>query len=163
MHSQEHNESSAWHMRKAICKWFLMAQILCVALSQEINSWYFAYDSETKRQSTEWCSTSSPGPKKLGFKKFKIKTMLITFFWLKGNCKQRICAKETKSQCHILSIEARTHTESSQLQRSDSLVVIGNIASYLSNSKRSWSHFLSRRQAIYLYKITDFDRFATFQ
>ncbi len=47
-------------------------------------TWCFAYDPETKRQSAEWCSKNSPRPTKLRFAKSRIKTMLITFFDAEG-------------------------------------------------------------------------------
>ncbi|XP_011706123.1 PREDICTED: putative uncharacterized protein FLJ37770, partial [Wasmannia auropunctata] len=43
-------------------------------------TWCFAYDPETKRQSSEWVGESSPRPKKLRFQKSRVKTMLIVFF-----------------------------------------------------------------------------------
>jgi histone-lysine N-methyltransferase SETMAR len=43
-------------------------------------TWCFAYDPETKRQSSEWVGEISPLPKKLKFQKSRIKTMLIFFF-----------------------------------------------------------------------------------
>jgi hypothetical protein len=39
-------------------------------------SWCFAYDPKTKRQSAQWVGENSPLPKKILFRKFKIKTML---------------------------------------------------------------------------------------
>lgn len=47
-------------------------------------SWCFAYDPETKRQSAQWVGENSPRPKKLRFQKSKIKTMLIVFFDSQG-------------------------------------------------------------------------------
>lgn len=43
-------------------------------------SWCFAYDPLTKRQSSEWIKRGSPRPKKSRLTKSKTKTMLITFF-----------------------------------------------------------------------------------
>lgn len=43
-------------------------------------SWVFEYDPETKRQSMEWHTSSSPRPKKARMSKSKIKCMLICFF-----------------------------------------------------------------------------------
>jgi len=43
-------------------------------------SWCFAYDPETKRQSSEWVSETSPRPKKLKFQKSRIKIIFIIFF-----------------------------------------------------------------------------------
>jgi histone-lysine N-methyltransferase SETMAR len=40
----------------------------------------FAYDPETKRQSSEWVGETSPRPKKLNFQMSRIKTMLIILF-----------------------------------------------------------------------------------
>lgn len=47
-------------------------------------SWCYQYDPETKRQSTEWRSPSSPKQKKFRFQKSKIKVMLIAFFDSEG-------------------------------------------------------------------------------
>ena len=43
-------------------------------------SWVFAYDPETKVQSAEWLTSSSPQPKKSRLVKSKEKVMLIAFF-----------------------------------------------------------------------------------
>ena len=43
-------------------------------------TWYFAYDPETKWQSFEWVGETSPWPQKLKFQRFRIKTMLIICF-----------------------------------------------------------------------------------
>ena len=43
-------------------------------------TWCFAYDPETKRHGSELIGDTSPGPKKLKFQRFRIKTMLIIFF-----------------------------------------------------------------------------------
>ncbi|XP_039314693.1 protein GVQW3-like [Solenopsis invicta] len=47
-------------------------------------SWIFEYDPETKRQSSEWHTPSSPRPKKARMSKSRIKTMLIVFFDVRG-------------------------------------------------------------------------------
>ncbi len=46
-------------------------------------SWCFAYDLETKRQSSKWCIPNT-SPKKFRFQKSRVKTMLILFFDSKG-------------------------------------------------------------------------------
>ena len=43
-------------------------------------TWCYQFDSESKRQSMEWRSSSSPRPKKSRLQKSKVKTMLIAFF-----------------------------------------------------------------------------------
>ena len=43
-------------------------------------SWVFQYDPETKRQSCQWKSMSSPRPKKSRMQCSQVKVMLITFF-----------------------------------------------------------------------------------
>jgi hypothetical protein len=45
-----------------------------------VEIWCFACDPETKLQSSEWVSDTSPRPKKLKFQKSRIKTMLIIIF-----------------------------------------------------------------------------------
>jgi len=47
-------------------------------------TWCFACDPETKRQSSEWVGETSPRPKKLIFHRSRIKTMLIIFFDSQG-------------------------------------------------------------------------------
>jgi hypothetical protein len=47
-------------------------------------TWCFAYDPETQRQSSEWVGETSPRLKKLKFQKSCIKTMLIIFFDSQG-------------------------------------------------------------------------------
>ena len=43
-------------------------------------SWVFQFDPKTKRQSRQWKSVSSPGPKKARMQHSQVKVMLITFF-----------------------------------------------------------------------------------
>ena len=47
-------------------------------------SWCYAYDRETKQQSSEWKSSNSPHPKKTRRVKSNVKTMLISFFDANG-------------------------------------------------------------------------------
>jgi len=47
-------------------------------------TWCFAYDPETKRQSSEWVGETYRRPKKLQFQRSRIKTMLIIFWTLKA-------------------------------------------------------------------------------
>jgi hypothetical protein len=47
-------------------------------------TWCFAYDPETKQQSSEWVGETPPRPKKLKFQRSRIKTMLIIFLTLKA-------------------------------------------------------------------------------
>ena len=47
-------------------------------------SWVYGYDHETKRQSSQWKSPTSPRPKKARQVKSNLKSMIITFFDIKG-------------------------------------------------------------------------------
>ena len=47
-------------------------------------TWIFEYDPETKMQSKEWHTSSSPRPKKARRSKSKIHSMLICFFDSEG-------------------------------------------------------------------------------
>ena len=47
-------------------------------------SWVYGYDPETKRQSSQWRSPASPRPKKAIRAKSNLKSMIITFFDIKG-------------------------------------------------------------------------------
>ena len=60
----------------------------CVRLgktgSESDESIVYAYDPETKLQSSQWKSPGSPRPKKARMQKSKLKTMLICFFDQEG-------------------------------------------------------------------------------
>ena len=58
-------------------------------------SWVFDYDPETKRQSEEWHTKSSPHPKQGRVSKSGVKTMIIVFFQQPWHCAQRICTSRT--------------------------------------------------------------------
>ena len=47
-------------------------------------TWVYAYDPETKTQSSQWESLGSPRPKKVRQVRSNIKSMLICFFDQKG-------------------------------------------------------------------------------
>jgi len=47
-------------------------------------SWVYVYDPETKQQSSQWKSSTSPRPKKARQLKSNVKSMIITFFDVKG-------------------------------------------------------------------------------
>lgn len=47
-------------------------------------TWCYQYDPETKRQSMQWCSQSSPRPRKARMSRSQIKTMLVCFFDIQG-------------------------------------------------------------------------------
>jgi hypothetical protein len=47
-------------------------------------TWCFAYDPETKRQSSEWVGETSFPLKKLKFQRFCIKTKMMIFFDSQG-------------------------------------------------------------------------------
>ena len=47
-------------------------------------TWCFAYDPETKRQSSEWVGETFPRRKKLKFQRSRIKSVLIIFFDSQG-------------------------------------------------------------------------------
>jgi len=50
----------------------------------EDETWCFASDPETKRQSSEWVGETFPRPKKLKFQRSRIKNILIIFFGSQG-------------------------------------------------------------------------------
>jgi len=62
--------------------------------------WCFAYDPETKRQSSEWVGEISPRPKKLKFQRSRIKSMLLIFFDSQG-----VVHKEFVSEGKTVNVE----------------------------------------------------------
>jgi len=67
-------------------------------------SWCFAYDPETKRQSSEWVGEHSARPKKLRFQKSRAKTMLIEFLTAKALCTKRSCKKVALFMQNIIKV-----------------------------------------------------------
>ncbi|UYV68001.1 hypothetical protein LAZ67_5002755 [Cordylochernes scorpioides] len=47
-------------------------------------TWVYQYDPETKRQSSQWIERGEPKPKKARFTKYKVKSLLVTFFYING-------------------------------------------------------------------------------
>ena len=45
-------------------------------------TWVYQYDPERKRQSAQWKTANFPRPKKFRQSKSRIKTMLLTFFFI---------------------------------------------------------------------------------
>jgi hypothetical protein len=56
----------------------------CNKINTGDETWCSAYDPETKRESSEWVSETSPRLKKMKFQRSRIKTMLIIFFNSQG-------------------------------------------------------------------------------
>ena len=63
----------------------------CENIITDDETWYFAYDPATKRQSAEWAGQNSPKAKKLRFQKSRVKTMLIVFFRRRRCNSSRVC------------------------------------------------------------------------
>jgi len=47
-------------------------------------TWVYQSDPETKQQSAQWKTANSPQPKKFRWSKSRVKTMLLTFFHIRG-------------------------------------------------------------------------------
>ena len=56
-------------------------------------SWVYGYDPETKQQSSQWKSPMSPRPKKARQVKSNLKSMIITFFDIKGTVHKEFVPK----------------------------------------------------------------------
>jgi len=73
------------HLAKTLSRWPKRdKKIFCYTIITEDETWCSAYDSETKRQSSEWAGETSLRPKKLKFQRSHIKTILIIFFDSQG-------------------------------------------------------------------------------
>ena len=77
-------------------------------------SWVFDYDPETKQQSVEWHTKSSPCPKKARMSRSRVKTMIIVFFDSCGHCAQRICTFRTVNHAFYKDVLERLRK---QIQR----------------------------------------------
>jgi len=71
--------------RVTICQDLLERQddILGHVITRD-ETWVYQYDPETKRQSAQWKTANSPQPKKFRRSKSRVKTMLLTFFDIRG-------------------------------------------------------------------------------
>ncbi len=67
-------------------------------------SWCFAYDPETKQQSSKWVGEHSPRPKKLRFQKSRVKTMLKVFLTAKALCTKSSCKKVALLMQNIVKV-----------------------------------------------------------
>jgi hypothetical protein len=65
-------------------------------------TWRFACDPETKRQSSEWVGETSPQPKKTEIPKVPYQDHFDNFFRISSCSAQRICTRGKKSKCRIL-------------------------------------------------------------
>jgi hypothetical protein len=63
------------HYRNTRCRQKILNKII-----KGDETWCFAYDPETKRQSFEWVGQTSPRLKKMKFQMSRINTTLIIFF-----------------------------------------------------------------------------------
>jgi len=66
-------------------------------------TWCFQYDPETKRQSKQWKTQKSPGPKKARMSWSQVKTMLVCFFDHKGIVHYEFTAQGqmVNQQCYL--------------------------------------------------------------
>ena len=64
-------------------------ETLCRVITGD-KSWVYGYDPETKQQSSQWKSPMSPKPKKARQVKSNVKSMIITFFDVKGLCTKNL-------------------------------------------------------------------------
>ena len=73
-------------------------------------SWFYAYDPETKQQSSEWKSSNSPLPKKAWRVKSNVKMMLISFFDANGIVHSEFVPNgQTVNQAFYLQVLKRLH------------------------------------------------------
>ena len=72
------------YLVKTLSPWPMQANIFFNKIIKVDESWGFAYDSETKRQSSEWFGETSTRSKKLNFQRSRMKTKLVIFFDSQG-------------------------------------------------------------------------------
>ena len=71
-------------------------------------TWVYQYDPETKWQSAQWKTANSPQPKKFRWSKSRVKTMLLTFFDIRGIVHYEfIPAGQTVYQVYYLEVLER--------------------------------------------------------
>jgi len=71
-------------------------------------TWVYQYDPETKRHSAQWKTANSPQPKKFCRSKSRVKTMLLTFFDIRGIVHYELVpAGQTVNQVYYLEVLKR--------------------------------------------------------
>jgi len=71
-------------------------------------TWVYQYDPETKRQSAQWKTANSPRPKKFGQSTSRVKTMLLTFFDIRGTVHNEFVSNgQTVNQVYYLEVLER--------------------------------------------------------
>ena len=71
-------------------------------------TWVYQYDPEMKRQSAQWKTVNSPQPKKFRQSKSRVKTMLLTFFDIRGIVHNEfVPTGQTVNQVYYLKTAAR--------------------------------------------------------
>jgi len=95
--------------RVTICQDLLERQgdiLGCVITGDE--TWVYQYEAETKRRSAQWKTASSPRPKKFHRSKSIIKTMLLTFFDVRGIVRfEFVPTGQTVNQVYYLEVLER--------------------------------------------------------
>ena len=83
----------------------------CVITGDE--TWVYQYDPETKPQNAQWKTANSPRPKKLRLSKSRIKTMLLSFFDIRGIVHYEfVRTGQTVNQVHHLEVLERLRKKS---------------------------------------------------
>ena len=77
----------------------------------------YGYDPETKFQSSQWKSPGSPRPKKARMSRSAVKTMLITFFDIKGIVHHEYLPQGTTVNQHVYTDILRRLREKIRLKR----------------------------------------------
>jgi len=73
-------------------------------------TWVYQYDPETKRQSVQWKTANSPRPKKFRQSKSRVRTMLLTFFDIRGIVHYEfVPTGQTVNQVYYLEVLERLH------------------------------------------------------
>ena len=75
-------------------------------------TWAYQYDPEMKQQSAQWKTTNSPQPKKFRWSKSRVKTMLLTFFYIRGIVHYEfVPTGQTVNQVYYLEVLERLREE----------------------------------------------------
>jgi len=73
-------------------------------------TWVYQYNPEEKQQSKQWKTANSPRPKKFRQSKSRVKTMLLTFFDIRGIVHYEfVPTEQTVNQVYCLEVLGRLH------------------------------------------------------
>ena len=104
-------------------------------------TWVYQYDPETKRQNAQWKTANFPRPKKFRQSKSRVKTMLLTFFDIRGIVHYEfVPTGQTVNQVYYLEVLERLREK---VRRKRQELFVNNSWTLHHDNVPTWGSFFS--------------------